>query len=381
MKSALNRWFPISVILLSLGIAGPSFSLEESGDPWKTLKRPGASDLEYALLLPPDFSPEKAYPCLLALPPGSQDRAAVEAGLNLYWASEAAKRGWVVASPAAPDGVLFFEGSETSIPALLDQVSSQVQVETGRFHIAGPSNGGRSAFRIAGAFPESFASIVVLPGFPSSEDQESLNALKDLPIVLYVGAADRSWRLNTSTALAKLQSLGASQTSATILEGEGHILRSLTGTMLFDRLERIHRNTLRATEIGTVLDDFHLAASEPDSNRYFSHFTPDAVFLGTDASERWNVSQFKQYAHPHFSQGRGWTYIAKERHISLSGAGDTGWFDERLHNEKYGEVRGSGVVVKGNDGIWRISQYNLAFPVPNELASELVEKVKSLEQE
>ena len=123
-----------------------------------------------------------------------------------------------------------------------------------------------------------------------------------------------------------------------------------------------------------VLDDLHLAASEADEERYFGHFAPEGVFLGTDATERWSVEEFRAYARPHFSAGKGWTYRATERHVRVSPDGKTAWFDERLHNEKYGEVRGSGVLVW--DGRWRIAQYNLSFPIPNELAGKVIELIQ-----
>lgn len=133
----------------------------------------------------------------------------------------------------------------------------------------------------------------------------------------------------------------------------------------------------RRAQVAATLDDFHRAASEPDGERYFAHFAPNAIFLGTDATERWTVGEFRAYAEPIFSQGRGWTYVARERNVFLSEAGDTAWFDERLLNEKYGEVRGTGVLVH-RDGAWKIAQYNLAFPVPNDLAADLVERVRAL---
>jgi hypothetical protein len=37
-------------------------------------------------------------------------------------------------------------------------------------------------------------------------------------------------------------------------------------------------------------------------------FAPDGIFIGTDATERWTVAEFKAYAKPHFDKGRGWTY-------------------------------------------------------------------------
>ena len=42
-------------------------------------------------------------------------------------------------------------------------------------------------------------------------------------------------------------------------------------------------------DIGLMLDDFHDAASEADGERYFAHFTSDAVFIGTASEERWDL--------------------------------------------------------------------------------------------
>lgn len=125
-----------------------------------------------------------------------------------------------------------------------------------------------------------------------------------------------------------------------------------------------------------TLDRLHAAASLADGAAYFALFAPDAVFLGTDATERWTVEQFRAYAEPFFARGQGWTYVPTERHVFVNPAGDTAWFDERLANEKYGEVRGTGVLVRAGQR-WLVAQYNLAFPVPNALAPDLVERIRA----
>ena len=132
------------------------------------------------------------------------------------------------------------------------------------------------------------------------------------------------------------------------------------------------------TAVDAVLDDFHRAASEADGRTYFGLFDPDGVFLGTDATERWTVEEFRVYAMPHFDRARGWTYTPLERHVTISDDGSTAWFDERLYNEGLGETRGSGVLVR-RDGAWKVAQYNLTIPVPNELAAEVVERIRALE--
>jgi len=133
-----------------------------------------------------------------------------------------------------------------------------------------------------------------------------------------------------------------------------------------------------AHRVEAVLDDFHAAASAADEERYFGHFAPDAVFLGTDASERWTRAEFRDFVHPYFARGQGWTYEASRRHVSLSAGGSTAWFDEMLSNAKYGECRGTG-VLQLRDGDWKIEQYHLTIPIPNELAAEIVERIRGFE--
>lgn len=55
----------------------------------------------------------------------------------------------------------------------------------------------------------------------------------------------------------------------------------------------------------------------------------------------------------------------------MSGDGATAWFDELLSNDAYGTCRGSGVLLLTGSG-WRIAQYNLSIPIPNDLAAEIV---------
>jgi ketosteroid isomerase-like protein len=133
--------------------------------------------------------------------------------------------------------------------------------------------------------------------------------------------------------------------------------------------------TAGTAAIEEVLAAFHTAASEADGETYFGLFTDDAVYLGTDASERWTVEEFRAFADPYFSEGRGWTYTVTSRNIAIGPNGSTAWFDELLWNESYGTCRGTGVLIETPDG-WRIAQYHLTFPIPNALAKEMTERIK-----
>lgn len=134
------------------------------------------------------------------------------------------------------------------------------------------------------------------------------------------------------------------------------------------------------TAINEVLDSFHEAASRADGDLYFSLFFEDGVFIGTDVSERWTVAEFRAFAEPYFSKGKGWTYTPKERHIDPGPDGATAWFDEVLWNEKYGTCRGTGVLLLTEEG-WRIAQYHLTFPIPNDLSADVTARIKEFELE
>ena len=128
--------------------------------------------------------------------------------------------------------------------------------------------------------------------------------------------------------------------------------------------------------IGAALDDWHRAAAAADEARYFSHLADDAIFLGTDATERWDVRAFREYVHPYFSKGKGWTYVPGDRHVRLAPGGAVAWVDERLGNEKYGELRGTGVLRK-DGGAWKIVHYSMSFPVPNGAAARVVAEIRA----
>lgn len=127
-------------------------------------------------------------------------------------------------------------------------------------------------------------------------------------------------------------------------------------------------------DVDEVLTSFHTAASKADWNTYFGLLTDDSVFMGTDASERWSKVEFQSYA----SKTKGWTYKKQNRFVYVAADGKTAWFDEILVNAKYGTSRGTGVLIRTNDG-WRIVQYNLTFPIPNDLAAGITQEIQTFE--
>ncbi len=127
-------------------------------------------------------------------------------------------------------------------------------------------------------------------------------------------------------------------------------------------------------QINSMLDSFNRAAAKADFNAYFNFYTDDAIFTGTDATERWDKKQFMVWAKPIFNGGSAWDFTALERHIYFDKTGSLAWFDELL-NTQMKLCRGSGVLVKlGND--WKVQQYILSTTIPNVELDSII-KIKS----
>lgn len=134
----------------------------------------------------------------------------------------------------------------------------------------------------------------------------------------------------------------------------------------------------KAEEIHTVVNAWHQAAANADFEKYFSYFENDSsIFMGTDATERWTVAEFKPWSKPYFDRGKAWSFTATERNVFFSTNGETAWFDEVLDTPNLGPCRGTGVLVQTKTG-WKIAHYNLSIPIPNELVDTFLPKIDSV---
>lgn len=127
-----------------------------------------------------------------------------------------------------------------------------------------------------------------------------------------------------------------------------------------------------AAELDQLIDNWHHAAAAADEEVFFGSMTPDGIYLGTDASERWERDVFREWAKSAFERETAWDFKSHDRQYYFSANGQTGWWEEAL-DTWMGPCRGSGVAVKTPEG-WRIKHYNLSFTIPN----DKVDAVKTL---
>ncbi len=137
-----------------------------------------------------------------------------------------------------------------------------------------------------------------------------------------------------------------------------------------DAKESLDQNVGQKNALNSMVDAWHKAATQADSSTYFGAFaSEESVFEGTDGGEYWTVSEFKEWAAPYFKRGNAWTFLPVERRWYLHS--EVLWFSERLDSEHMGRCRGTGVVIKTDQG-YKIDHYSLSFEVPNEIVQELV---------
>jgi len=137
-------------------------------------------------------------------------------------------------------------------------------------------------------------------------------------------------------------------------------------------------------QINGHINAWHRAAATGDSDAYFGAMTDNAVFLGTDRSERWTRPEFIDTYGDYFDgpteYGDGaWTFEPRRRFVTVHESGRVAWFDEVLWSESYGHCRGTGVVILDDDNDWKITHFSLSFLIDNDIAAEVTSQSKAFD--
>lgn len=130
-------------------------------------------------------------------------------------------------------------------------------------------------------------------------------------------------------------------------------------------------------KINTILDSWHKAAVNTEFDNYFSYMTTNGVFIGTDATENWQLDAFKAFSKPYFDKGKAWDFKCLQRNIYFDKSQNTAWFDELLDTQMK-ICRGSGVLIKEGKN-WKIAHYVLSMTIPNDNTDEVVKIKEKIE--
>ena len=193
--------------------------------------------VQYRVVLPQSYDPAHAYPGVLAFVGGGQTFEMVKNEVDRTWKPEAERRGYIVILPAAPDGQLFFERGDRIFPQFIEQLLKDYKIEGGKFHIAGHSNGGLSAFHIAAKYPRYFRTLTGFPGY--LPEDENADAIKPMCIFMHVGERDLEWQGAMEPEMERFRARGF-RIQYKIEPKEPHLIQALQGIgvkRLFDQFE------------------------------------------------------------------------------------------------------------------------------------------------
>jgi predicted peptidase len=206
--------------------------------------RVAGTTVQYKVVLPNGYDPAKTYPAILAFGGGPQNMSTVDSVLSRNLRAEAEKRGYIVVAPAAPDDQLFFEDGARIFPDFLKLILADYKIQDGKFHIAGPSNGGIAAFHVAAANPQYFLSVTAFPGYMWEPSPAKLQAISKMCVFMYVGENDRyMWHEEMKREAEWLRAKGT-VARYTVEKGQPHRMETLAGAnagRLFDGFEETRK--------------------------------------------------------------------------------------------------------------------------------------------
>jgi len=204
------------------------------------IMRVAGTTVSYKLVLPNGYDAAKTYPAILVFGGGPQTMNTIEGALARNFQAEAERRGYIVIGPAAPDGDLFFYDGDRVFPEFLDNIRAAYKIEAGKFHVAGPSNGGIAAMHVAAKHPEYFLSATAFPGYLWQPTEAKLRKLEGICAYFYVGEHDEyRWHGEMEREAEFLRSRG-SVAEFSEEKGQPHRIETLAGTgasRLFDGFE------------------------------------------------------------------------------------------------------------------------------------------------
>lgn len=219
-------WLPAVCLALAF-VAAPA--RPASAEVVEKSKQVAGLTVRYKVVLPTGYDASKAYPGILAMGGGPQSMTTVDGILTRNFRAEAEARGYIVIAPAAPDGALFFEDGARIFPAFLKAILADYRILGGKFHVAGPSNGGIASFHVAAANPDYFVSVTAFPGYMWQPSAAKLQAIAKLCVFMYVGETDEyRWHDEMRREAEFLKARGT-LARYTVEKGQPHRLETLAG--------------------------------------------------------------------------------------------------------------------------------------------------------
>ena len=111
---------------------------------------------------------------------------------------------------------------------------------------------------------------------------------------------------------------------------------------------------------------------------FFDKIASDAIYIGTDKTERWGREAFREWARPAFARPVAWAFTPLHRNVQFSADRKFIWFDEQVRSSSMGILQASG-VVRPTASSFEMVHYQLSIAVPNDVIPQVTGAIKTFE--
>lgn len=184
-----------------------------------TLKYQKSDDIQYLLYIPKNYDSKDEWPLMLFLH-GAGERGNDIEKLKVHGPPKLVDGGrefpFILVSPQCPEGEWW---NTESLKALVEKLSSDLNVDKSRIYCTGLSMGGYGTFRLAAENPDLFAAIAPICG---GIDPKYANDLKAIPAWVFHGAKDKVVTLDNSEKIVNAVNELGGKWKFTIYPDAGH---------------------------------------------------------------------------------------------------------------------------------------------------------------
>ncbi|MEP1093730.1 MAG: tetratricopeptide repeat protein [Cyclobacteriaceae bacterium] len=193
--------------------------------------------IKYRLILPDNYDPSKAYPAMLAYPPGDQEEISADWAIEEFWGEEVRAKGWIIVVPVAPERGWINHPAHHALNDLLREVKNSHKIEGGKFHMLGFEAGARPAATFALMSKEYFHSLTTISSYAWERwDEDDLSDFKVMPVKIIVGDQD-SHGLQVAYHVQRAFKKYKVKHDLKIINGEGRDLPSLRKAAVIGMME------------------------------------------------------------------------------------------------------------------------------------------------
>jgi pimeloyl-ACP methyl ester carboxylesterase len=243
---------------------------------------PGEEDYRYFVQLPPEYDPQRRYPCVLTLHgAGTEPTKQIEWWSGTYSQTQnmrlgqSSRRGYIVIAPAWPrqfQNAYEYSAREHAVALLtLRDACRRFSIDSDRVFLSGHSMGGDAAWDLAVAHPDLWAGVVMIGASTGKYIPRYWKNANRVPMYFVFGELDGSRMLDNSSVIDRYMNRSTGLFDMMVVEyrGRGH-------EHFFDEIQEIYD----WMGLASHRRDFHPKEFEAETMRPW-----DSFFWWTEVAE------------------------------------------------------------------------------------------------